>query len=108
MPKAIISLIFFFTMNTPAYSEDLYQSVHLKKLPQLQSDTIAKVQKGSVLVLERKGFWVKIRSHKKVEGWIQLSNIKMKEEIVWMRPINTLRDTGRLYNSKQVNSSNNQ
>jgi len=89
-------------INTvPAYAEELYQAVDLKAEANLQSDTVASIKKGYVKVLERKGFWVKVRVQEDLDGWVQLSNVKMKEEILWMRPIDTLRDTGRLHGIKK-------
>ena len=58
-----------------ALAEELLTDQDLFAEPKVQSAISAKAKKGSVSILEKQGFWVKIKSGE-ATGWTKLSNVK--------------------------------
>jgi len=73
----------------------MYTEQPLYEQPKPHAAIIATIDKGEVSIVERKGFWVLVKSGS-ITGWTRLSNVKMKESMHWMKPIDTLHDTGRI------------
>jgi len=73
----------------------MYSSQALLAEPNGQSEKTGVVAQGTVSVVKRRGYWVKVKSGG-VVGWTKLSNVRMEEMITWMDPIDTLHDTGRM------------
>jgi len=86
-------MIFF--LSGVSSAAEMYERQELLAKPKVQSEKAGTVERGDVLIVERRGFWVKVKSGD-VTGWTKLSNIKMKEMVRWMAPIDILNDTGRL------------
>ncbi|MDX8396981.1 MAG: hypothetical protein R8K49_01545 [Mariprofundaceae bacterium] len=99
MMKTILLLVVFFCVQN-AFAAELYDDKALLLEAHVASKTVGLAPKGEVTVLDRKGFWVNIQSGK-LQGWTQLSTLKMEEEIQWMRPMDVLHDTGRLKPSEK-------
>jgi len=94
--RVVLVLAGLFVCGASVNAAELYSKTDLFAEPGVQSEVTGTAPKGEVSVLERRGYWVKVQSGKKIVGWIKLSKIKMQEKIKWMKPIDTLHDTGRL------------
>ena len=91
----VLFMAFTFAMANSAAAAQLYENQRLLAAPDVHAKVIGLAKKGSVKVVKRRGYWVKIKAGS-VVGWTMLSHVKMKESMVWMPVIDTLRDTGRL------------
>ncbi|RLL55900.1 hypothetical protein D8Y20_00170 [Mariprofundus sp. EBB-1] len=74
---------------------ELYAEQVLLEEPSKKSVSVGIGAKGVVSVIERRGYWVKLKAGN-VVGWTELGHVKMDETVQWMAPIDVLRDTGRL------------
>jgi len=96
--RRLIPIIFFlvqFFAGGPLNAAEMYHDQELFAEPSVHSEKAGIAPKGEVSIVERRGFWVKVRSGE-VVGWTKLSNVKMEETMIWMPPIDILKDTGRL------------
>ena len=80
MPKKARFLRFtlaiaFLACSVTAVAEELLSDQEVLAEPKASSAPSGKVKKGQVAVLEKKGFWVKIKSGE-TTGWTKLSNLK--------------------------------
>ncbi len=73
--KKLILFAFTLLMTSYALAEELLTDQDLFSEAKAQSAISAKAKKGSVSIIEKQGFWVKIKSGDSV-GWTKLSNIK--------------------------------
>ncbi|MDX8397858.1 MAG: hypothetical protein R8K49_06005, partial [Mariprofundaceae bacterium] len=67
----LLALLLFVVPN--AYATELYKDTALLLEPSIQAKEAGLALAGEVIVLERKGFWVKIQVSKSLLGWTQLS-----------------------------------
>ncbi len=93
-PIVLPAVIIFFVVGSLNAAE-MYERQELLAKPKVQSQKAGTVERGEVSIIERRGFWVKVKSGD-IVGWTKLSNVKMKEVVRWMAPIDILNDTGRL------------
>jgi hypothetical protein len=73
--KVLISLSFALSISHGALADELLADQDLFSEPKAQSNVSAKAKKGQVSVVEKQGFWVKIKAGDAL-GWTKLSNIK--------------------------------
>jgi len=93
-PVALVTVMILFSSDVSNAAE-MYERQELLVEPRVQSEKAGIAERGEVSIIERRGFWVKVKSGD-VVGWTKLSNVKMKETVKWMAPIDILNDTGRL------------
>ncbi len=91
----VLTLAVFYVCGAPLNAAEMYNRQVLLAEPNGQSAKVGLAAKGAASILERRGYWVKVKSEG-VVGWTKLSNVKMEEMVTWMDPIDTLHDTGRL------------
>jgi len=94
-----LALCLLLMVETGAAAE-LYSDQPLHAEPKASADVIGEAVHGKVVVVERRGFWVKIQSAS-LTGWTKLSHVYMKPAMTWMPPIDILRDTGRMAVGKE-------
>ncbi|MFQ5355161.1 MAG: SH3 domain-containing protein [Mariprofundaceae bacterium] len=85
----------YFFCGASLSAAEMYGSQALFSKPDGQSEKTGVAAQGTVSIVKRRGYWVKVKSGD-VIGWTKLSNVRMEEMITWMDPIDTLHDTGRL------------
>lgn len=64
------------TLNT-AISDTLKTNQNIFKEPNMKAPIVGEVQKGEVKILEKKGFWIKIKAAS-IEGWTKMSNVEIQ------------------------------
>jgi len=79
---------------------ELYSDGPLYIAANTSSKVVGEAKSGKVTIVERRGFWAKIKSGALV-GWTKLSNLSMKPQMVWLPNIDILKDTGRMYVGKE-------
>ena len=73
--KALAFLSIFLPIMGNAIAEELLTDQDLYSEAKAQSTVSAKGKKGPVTIIEKQGFWVKVKSGDS-SGWTKLSNIK--------------------------------
>jgi len=73
--KLLISTTIAFSIANISYAEELLSDQDLLSEPKAQTTVSAKAKKGQVSILEKQGFWVKVKAGD-ATGWTKLSNIK--------------------------------
>jgi len=91
----VLTAVMIFFLNGASSAAEMYDRQVLLAEPKMQSRKAGIIERGEVSIIERRGFWVKVKSGD-IVGWTKLSNVKMKEVVRWMAPIDILNDTGRL------------
>ena len=69
----IFSILFFISFGS--FADSLKSEQELRKSPNIKSEVIGKVSKGEVEVIDKKGFWIKVKKYP-AEGWINLTMLK--------------------------------
>ena len=73
----IFSILFFISFGS--FADSLKSDQELRKSPNIKSEVIGKVSKGEVEVIDKKGFWIKVKKNS-VEGWTKLNNVKIDKD----------------------------
>ena len=92
--------LFFLVFATLSSAEELLSDQNLLSDSNAQGSVVGKAKKGDVTVLEKKGFWVKIKSGDQ-SGWVKLTNIKLNSSSSSLN----LADTGRSADGNIVSTS---
>jgi len=71
-----------------AHAEDLLRDLELLKDPVASAATAGRASKGPVKILEKKGFWARVRSGQ-IEGWVKLSDIAVDKADAGLSAIET-------------------
>jgi len=96
----ILGSFFILLFSTMTFSEEILSDQDLYSDANLQASVSGKAKKGDVSLIEKKGFWVKIKSGDQ-SGWTKMSNIKLNGN---SGTIN-LADTGRSGSGNIVSTS---
>ena len=67
----VFSIVFLISLESIA--DSLKSDQELKELPNMKSKVVGKVSKGEIEVIDKKGFWIKVKKDS-VEGWTKLNN----------------------------------
>lgn len=94
-----LMLALTFAMSDIACSEELLSDQDLLSEPKAQAAVSAKAKKGQVSILEKQGFWVKVKAGD-ATGWTKLSNVKAAASGAIGLP-----DTGRSSSGNIVSTS---
>ena len=71
-------LIFsFFPMYL--FGDSLKSDQELKETPSIKGNVVGKAAKGNVEVIDKKGFWVKVKNDS-IEGWTKLNNVEISKD----------------------------
>ena len=73
----IFSILFFISFGS--FADSLKSEQELRKSPNIKSEVIGKVSKGEVEVIDKKGFWIKVKKDS-VEGWTKLNNVEIDKD----------------------------
>ncbi len=99
----LMAIFLLMVMNVTAHAAEMYSEQVLYAEPSIHAQQVGIARLGEVtLISERQGFWIMIETADQIEGWIKVSHVKIEEEQLWMDPIDSLKDTGRLAGSKKV------
>ena len=71
------SILFFISFGS--FADSLKSDQELRKFPKIKSEVIGKVSKGEVEVIDKKGFWIKVKKDS-VEGWTKLNNVEIDKD----------------------------
>jgi len=74
---SFFSILFFFSFGS--FADSLKSDQELKKSPNIKSEVVGKVSKGEVEVIDKKGFWIKVKKNS-VEGWTKLNNVEIDKD----------------------------
>ena len=96
----IMSMSVLLLLCTHLYAEELLSDQDLLQEPKRKSPVAGKAVKGTVSVIEKKGFWLKIKSVD-VVGWTKRSNVKAVSSLGSLASI----DTGRSASGNIVSTS---
>ena len=73
----VFSILFFISFGS--FADSLKSDQELRKFPKIKSEVIGKVSKGEVEVIDKKGFWIKVKKDS-VEGWTKLNNVEIDKD----------------------------
>lgn len=99
LPKLMLGLAMLFAISSSAFSEELLSDQDLLSEPKAQAAVSAKAKKGQVSIVEKQGFWVKIKAGD-ATGWTKFSNVKATSSGGLGMP-----DTGRSSSGNIVSTS---
>jgi len=68
-------LLFLLVVASPLQAEELLTDQGLLSEPKAQAAVTGQAKKGNITVLEKKGFWIKVKA-RNLSGWTKLSNVK--------------------------------
>tara|TARA_B100001093_G_C26496987_1_gene871548 strand:- start:247 stop:774 length:528 start_codon:yes stop_codon:yes gene_type:complete len=74
-------LYFLFFSFSPLYlfGDSLKSDQELKETPSIKGNVVGKAAKGNVEVIDKKGFWVKVKNDS-IEGWTKLNNVEISKD----------------------------
>ncbi len=99
-------MLVWMTLALTAQAAQMYSEQTLYAEPSVRAEPVGIARLGEVEIIgQRQGFWVMIQTSEKIEGWLKVSHVEMEETEIWMEPIDSLRDTGRLAVSKKGEES---
>ncbi|TSA54204.1 MAG: hypothetical protein D4R44_02055 [Actinobacteria bacterium] len=76
LEKSLYLILFFLLLlSSPLRAEELLTDQGLLSEPKAQVSVTGHAKKGKITVLEKKGFWIKVKAGN-VSGWTKLSNVK--------------------------------
>lgn len=73
----VFSVVFLISLESIA--DSLKSDQELKELPNMKSKVVGKVSKGEIEVIDKKGFWIKVKKDS-VEGWTKLNNVEIEKD----------------------------
>ena len=73
------SFLVILSIVSVSKADSLKSDQELKELPNVKSKAVGKISKGEIQVIEKKGFWVKVKKDS-VEGWTKLNNVKIEKD----------------------------
>ncbi len=72
-------LIILLSVSSESVADSLKSDQELKESPNIKSKAVGNVSKGEVEVIDKKGFWIKIKKDS-VEGWTKLNNVEIDKD----------------------------
>jgi hypothetical protein len=76
MVKGYLCILIMLLISLSSFADSLKSDQDLLKEPKIKSDVVGKAKKGNVEIIEKKGFWVKVKSNG-LEGWTKMSNVQV-------------------------------
>ncbi len=61
------------------FADSLKSDQELKETPSIKGNVVGKAAKGEVEVIDKKGFWVKVKNNS-IEGWTKLNNVEISKD----------------------------
>ena len=61
------------------FLEILKSDQDLRETPSIKGNVVGKAAKGNVEVIDKKGFWVKVKNDS-IEGWTKLNNVEISKD----------------------------
>ena len=61
------------------FADSLKSDQELKETPSIKGNVVGKAAKGNVEVIDKKGFWVKVKNDS-IEGWTKLNNVEISKD----------------------------
>lgn len=61
------------------FADSLKSEQELKETPSIKGNVVGKAAKGNVEVVDKKGFWVKVKNDS-IEGWTKLNNVEISKD----------------------------
>lgn len=77
--KSYFCILVFCFSPINIFADSLKSEQDLKETPSIKGNVVGKAAKGNVEVIDKKGFWVKVKNDS-IEGWTKLNNVEISKD----------------------------